>query len=110
MLMPGLGMSRLGLRVFLRRVLHPLLCGEVLDRDTRALTRGGYDPCCSSAAMFVQSVEAIEPHATGNSSILRRTGFGKAKTDISICGQRSNNLVNPPFSIKERAANACRRC
>jgi len=43
-----------------------------------------YDPCCGSAGMFVQSVEFIRAHATGNDNV------GKAKADISIYGQESN--------------------
>ncbi len=47
-----------------------------------------YDPCCGSSGMFVQSVEFIHAHATGNDN------SGKVprgvKTDISIYGQESN--------------------
>ena len=43
-----------------------------------------YDPCCGSAGMFVQSVEFIRAHATGNGN------GGKARDDISIYGQESN--------------------
>ena len=43
-----------------------------------------YDPCCGSSGMFVQSVEFIRAHATGNGN------GGKAKADISIYGQESN--------------------
>ena len=43
-----------------------------------------YDPCCGSAGMFVQSVNFIEEHATGNGN------GGKAQGDISIFGQESN--------------------
>ena len=43
-----------------------------------------YDPCCGSSGMFVQSVEFIRAHATGNGNA------GKAKGDISIYGQESN--------------------
>ena len=47
-----------------------------------------YDPCCGSSGMFVQSVEFIQAHATGNGN------GGKApkgaKPDISIYGQESN--------------------
>ncbi|ADD29204.1 type I restriction-modification system subunit M [Meiothermus ruber] len=43
-----------------------------------------YDPCCGSAGMFVQSVEFIRAHATGNGN------GGRAKADISIYGQESN--------------------
>ena len=43
-----------------------------------------YDPCCGSSGMFVQSVEFIEAHATGNGN------GGKAKGAISIYGQESN--------------------
>ena len=43
-----------------------------------------YDPCCGSSGMFVQSVEFIRAHASGNEN------SGKAKGDISIYGQESN--------------------
>ena len=41
-----------------------------------------YDPCCGSSGMFVQSIEFIQAHASGNG--------GRAKADISIYGQESN--------------------
>ena len=43
-----------------------------------------YDPCCGSSGMFVQSVEFIRAHATGNGN------GGRAGGDISIYGQESN--------------------
>ena len=43
-----------------------------------------YDPCCGSSGMFVQSVEFIGAHASGNGNA------GRAKGDISIYGQESN--------------------
>ena len=43
-----------------------------------------YDPCCGSSGMFVQSVEFIAAHASGNGN------GGKTKADISIYGQESN--------------------
>ena len=43
-----------------------------------------YDPCCGSSGMFVQSIEFIRAHASGNGN------GGKAKSDISIYGQESN--------------------
>ncbi len=43
-----------------------------------------YDPCCGSSGMFVQSIEFIQAHATGNGN------GGRAATDISIYGQESN--------------------
>ncbi len=43
-----------------------------------------YDPCCGSSGMFVQSVEFIEAHASGNGN------GGRAKSAISIYGQESN--------------------
>ena len=47
-----------------------------------------YDPCCGSSGMFVQSVEFIRAHATGNGN------GGKVpkgvRPDISIWGQESN--------------------
>ena len=41
-----------------------------------------YDPCCGSAGMFVQSVEFIRAHQSGNG--------GRALEDISIYGQEPN--------------------
>ena len=54
-----------------------------------------YDPCCGSSGMFVQSVEFIQAHATGNGNRPGpRSGGGDAlqgaKADISIYGQESN--------------------
>jgi type I restriction enzyme M protein len=43
-----------------------------------------YDPCCGSSGMFVQSVEFIRAHASGNGN------GGRTRTDISIYGQESN--------------------
>ena len=43
-----------------------------------------YDPCCGSSGMFVQSVEFIRAHASGNGN------GGTARGDISIYGQESN--------------------
>jgi type I restriction enzyme M protein len=43
-----------------------------------------YDPCCGSSGMFVQSIEFINAHASGNEN------GGKTKGDISIYGQESN--------------------
>jgi type I restriction enzyme M protein len=43
-----------------------------------------YDPCCGSSGMFVQSVEFIRAHASGNDKMKR------AKAAISIYGQESN--------------------
>jgi type I restriction enzyme M protein len=43
-----------------------------------------YDPCCGSSGMFIQSVEFIRAHASGNGN------GGRAKADISIFGQESN--------------------
>ncbi len=47
-----------------------------------------YDPCCGSSGMFVQSVEFIEAHATGNGN--GGSTPNGARTDISIYGQESN--------------------
>ena len=43
-----------------------------------------YDPCCGSSGMFVQSVEFIRAHASGNGNA------GRTKGDISIYGQEFN--------------------
>ena len=37
-----------------------------------------YDPCCGSSGMFVQSIEFIRAHASGNGN------GGRARGDISI--------------------------
>ena len=47
-----------------------------------------YDPCCGSSGMFVQSVEFIDAHASGNGNA--RTTPSGARADISIYGQESN--------------------
>ena len=47
-----------------------------------------YDPCCGSSGMFVQSVEFIRAHATGNGNGGQVPEGGRA--DISIYGQESN--------------------
>ena len=44
-----------------------------------------YDPCCGSSGMFVQSMEFIRAHATGNGN-----GGGARAGDIRILGQESN--------------------
>ena len=55
-----------------------------------------YDPCCGSSGMFVQSVEFIRAHQSGNGNArpgLRSGGGGAPqgiKADISIYGQESN--------------------
>jgi len=49
-----------------------------------------YDPCCGSSGMFVQSVEFIRAHASGNGNGGRRGASRPARTDISIYGQESN--------------------
>ena len=43
-----------------------------------------YDPCCGSSGMFIQSVDFIRAHTTGNGN------GGRARGDISIYGQESN--------------------
>ena len=43
-----------------------------------------YDPCCGSSGMFVQSMEFIDAHATGNGN------GGRAHREVSIYGQESN--------------------
>ena len=51
-----------------------------------------YDPCCGSSGMFVQSIEFIRAHASGNGNARPglRSGVSKASGDISIYGQESN--------------------
>ena len=51
-----------------------------------------YDPCCGSSGMFVQSIEFIRAHASGNGNARPglRSGVSRARGDISIYGQESN--------------------
>ncbi|WP_322793339.1 class I SAM-dependent DNA methyltransferase [Bellilinea sp.] len=49
-----------------------------------------YDPCCGSGGMFVQSMNFVRAHATGNGNSTHKNGSGKVKADISIYGQESN--------------------
>ena len=46
-----------------------------------------YDPCCGSSGMFIQSIDFIRAHSTGNGN------GGSAKNDISIYGQESNHTT-----------------
>ena len=46
-----------------------------------------YDPCCGSSGMFVQSMEFINAHVSGNGN------GGRARGDISIWGQESNHTT-----------------
>ena len=59
-----------------------------------------YDPCCGSSGMFVQSMEFIDAHATGNGN------GGRAQADISIYGQESNyttwRLAKMNLAIRDR--------
>ncbi len=48
-----------------------------------------YDPCCGSAGMFVQSVEFIDAHASGNGNGRE----SKTRAGISIYGQESNHTT-----------------
>ena len=43
-----------------------------------------YDPCCGSGGMFVQSVEFVKAHRSGNGN------GGRALDDVNIFGQESN--------------------
>jgi len=50
-----------------------------------------YDPCCGSGGMFVQSMEFIRAHATGNGNLpAGRQAAARARADISIYGQELN--------------------
>ena len=46
-----------------------------------------YDPCCGSGGMFVQSLEFINAHESGNGN------SGKARNKVSIYGQESNHTT-----------------
>ena len=50
-----------------------------------------YDPCCGSGGMFVQSVEFVKAHATGNGN--GRGALQRARPDVSIFGQESNHTT-----------------
>ena len=46
-----------------------------------------YDPCCGSSGMFVQSMEFIRSHRSGNGN------GSRTRADISIYGQESNHTT-----------------
>jgi type I restriction enzyme M protein len=50
-----------------------------------------YDPCCGSGGMFVQSVEFVKAHATGNGN--GNSNGSRARADVSIFGQESNHTT-----------------
>ena len=51
-----------------------------------------YDPCCGSSGMFVQSIQFIQAHATGNGNARpgRRSSGAQTAAAVSIYGQESN--------------------
>ncbi len=51
------------------------------------------DPCCGSSGMFVQSMDFIRVHATGNGN------GGRACRDLSIYGQESNYTTWRPAKM-----------
>jgi len=61
-----------------------------------------YDPCCGSSGMLVQSVEFIRAHTKGNGN------GGKAKADISIYGQESNDTTWRARETSPSAASTAR--
>ena len=71
--------SRRGGEFYTPRCVVKLLVGMLEPYRGRV-----YDPCCGSSGMFVQSIEFIRAHATGNGNAC------KARGDISIYGQESN--------------------
>ena len=62
-----------------------------------------FDPCCGSSGMFVQSVEFIRSHQSGNGN------GGRTRGDLSIYGQESNyttwRLANMNLAIRGIEAN-----
>ena len=60
---------------------------QVLVEMLAPYTGRVYDPCCGSGGMFVQSVEFVQAHATGNNN------GGKFKAGVSIFGQESNHTT-----------------
>jgi type I restriction enzyme M protein len=65
----------------------PLCVVQVLVEMLAPYKGRVYDPCCGSGGMFVQSVEFVKAHASGNGN------GGKAKADVSIFGQESNHTT-----------------
>ena len=51
-----------------------------------------YDPCCGSSGMFVQSIQFIQAHATGNGNARpgHRSAGAQTAAAVSIYGQESN--------------------
>ena len=48
-----------------------------------------YDPCCGSAGMFVQSMDFVNAHATGNGGRQPR----RTSSDVAVYGQESNHTT-----------------
>jgi type I restriction enzyme M protein len=67
--------------------------GDEASRAKEVLGRV-YDPCSGFSGMFVRSVEFIRAHSGAGGGTKRRNGNGgKARTDISIYGQESNDTT-----------------
>ena len=50
-----------------------------------------YDPCCGSAGMFVQSMDFVNAHATGNGNGGRQRR--RTSSDVAVYGQESNHTT-----------------
>ena len=50
-----------------------------------------YDPCCGSAGMFVQSMDFVDAHATGNGNGGRQPR--RNSSDVAVYGQESNHTT-----------------
>ena len=50
-----------------------------------------YDPCCGSAGMFVQSMDFVNAHATGNGNGGRPPR--RTSSDVAVYGQESNHTT-----------------
>ena len=50
-----------------------------------------YDPCCGSAGMFVQSMDFVDAHATGNGNGGRQPR--RTSSDVAVYGQESNHTT-----------------
>lgn len=60
---------------------------QLLVEMLKPYTGRVYDPCCGSSGMFVQSIDFIRAHSSGNGN------GGGAANDISIYGQESNHTT-----------------
>ena len=68
-----------------------------------------YDPCCGSSGMFVQSIEFIRAHATGNGNLPAGRQAGRRRQRRAATSASTTRPCPHPRPLRRRAAAGGRR-